>query len=78
VLGIAGNYCEPLPAADIYLLKSIQHDWDVRSRTTLLENICRAMNPGARLFIVEIVVEDNAASVARQHMLMPPERQVAR
>jgi hypothetical protein len=63
VHGIAGNFFEPLPAADIYLLKFILHDWDDRACTTLLANVCHAMNPGARLFIVEMVVQDNAASL---------------
>lgn len=58
-----GNFVEPLPAADIYLLKFMLHDWDDRACPTLLENVCHAMNPGARLFIVEMVVEDNAASM---------------
>ncbi len=63
VRGIVGNFFEPLPAADVYLLKFILHDWDDRACTTLLANIRHAMNPGARLFIVEMVVEDNTTSL---------------
>jgi hypothetical protein len=56
VTGIAGNFFESVPDADIFLLKFILHDWDDRSCITLLGNVRRAMKPGSRLFIVEMVV----------------------
>jgi hypothetical protein len=63
VRGIGGDFFEQVPAADIYLLKFILHDWDDRSCTALLDNIRRAMNPAARLFIVEMVVAHTAPSL---------------
>ncbi|WP_197383598.1 methyltransferase [Mycolicibacterium mengxianglii] len=53
--GIGGDFLESVPSADIYLLKFVLHDWDDRTCITLLGNIRRAMNPSARLFIVEMV-----------------------
>lgn len=63
VSGIAGDFTESVPESDIYLLKFILHDWDDRTCVTLLRNIRRAMNPGARLFIVEMVIENLTATV---------------
>ncbi|OBJ23112.1 methyltransferase [Mycobacterium colombiense] len=63
VAGLSGDFLESVPGADIYLLKFILHDWDDGTCTTLLGNIRRAMNPGARLFIVEMVVANDAPTV---------------
>ena len=63
VTGIAGNFLESVPGADIYLLKFILHDWDDQACVTLLTNIRRAMNPGARLFIVEMLIAHDAATI---------------
>ncbi|HEY1842343.1 MAG TPA: methyltransferase [Mycobacterium sp.] len=63
VTGIAGNFFESVPNADIFLLKFILHDWDDRSCITLLGNVRRAMNPGGRLFIVEMVVAPDRATI---------------
>lgn len=63
VTGIAGNFFESVPGADIFLLKFVLHDWDDRSCLTLLANIRRAMNPGSRLFIVEMVVAPDGATL---------------
>jgi hypothetical protein len=63
VSGIAGDFFEEVPNADIYLLKFILHDWDDQRCVTLLTNIRRAMNPSARLFIVEMLIENDAATI---------------
>jgi ubiquinone/menaquinone biosynthesis C-methylase UbiE len=60
--GIAGDFFDSVPAADIYLLKYILHDWDDESCNKILFNIRRAMNPGARLFIVETMFTDEGVS----------------
>lgn len=58
--GIAGDFLISVPAADLYLLKFILHDWDDDSCVKILSNICSSMKPGARLFIVEMVIADPA------------------
>lgn len=60
IIGVPGDFFDSLPAGDIYLLKFIIHDWDDESCIKILTNIRQAMNPGARVFIVEMVMDDNA------------------
>ncbi|SRR5712691_1046316 len=53
----AGSFFETVPAGgDAYLLSHIIHDWSEDLSLTLLGNCRRAMNPGSRLLIVEMVL----------------------
>lgn len=61
--GTAGDFFESVPAADLYLLKSVLHDWSDQHCGKILSNIRGAMNPGARLFIVEMTVTNHATSI---------------
>jgi hypothetical protein len=70
VKGIPGDFFEKIPSGDIYLLKFILHDWDDESCVRILSKIREAMNPGARLFIVEMVVSGEGASVGAALMDM--------
>ncbi|HEY6574350.1 MAG TPA: methyltransferase [Mycobacterium sp.] len=54
--GIVGDFFQEVPAADVYLLKFVLHDWDDESCVRILSNIRTAMKPGARLFIVEMAI----------------------
>jgi hypothetical protein len=56
--GIAGDFLDSVPAADLYLLKFILHDWNDESCIKILSTIRHSMKPGARLFIVEMVIAD--------------------
>src|SRR3954470_7141889 len=52
-----GDFFEHVPAnADAYVLSHIIHDWDDPRCLTILGNIRKAMNPSARLLIVEMVL----------------------
>ncbi|MGP2436943.1 methyltransferase [Streptomyces sp. JW3] len=51
-----GDFFESVPAADIYVLSFILHDWDDESGAGILESIRKAANPGARVLILEGVV----------------------
>ena len=62
--GTGGDFFDSVPAADLYLLKFVLHDWNDESCVKILSNIRRAMNPGARLFITEMVFTDQAASLS--------------
>jgi SAM-dependent methyltransferase len=55
---IAGDFFESVPAADIYVLSYVLHDWDDESCARILRSIARAAAPGARLVIIELVLAD--------------------
>jgi hypothetical protein len=51
---VSGSFFEDVPVGgDVYLLKSIVHDWNDRDALHLLRNCRRAMQSGARLLIIE-------------------------
>jgi len=56
---IAGDFfTDALPAADLYLLMEVLHDWDDADATGILGAVRRAARPGARVLIIEILVPD--------------------
>ncbi|MEQ1871696.1 MAG: methyltransferase [Vicinamibacterales bacterium] len=51
---VAGDLLQPgLPPADIYLLKSVLHNWDDQTALAILRNCRDAMKPNGRLLLVE-------------------------
>ncbi len=57
----SGSFFDAVPeGCDAYLLKNILHDWDDERSVTILENCRRAMRPGNRVLVVELVVEPDA------------------
>lgn len=51
---LAGDFFVAVPAgADLYLLKSVLHNWDDARATSLLERCAAALGGRARLVIVE-------------------------
>ena len=62
--GTEGDFFAYVPAADLYLLKFILHDWDDESCRKILRNIRRAMQPGARVVIVEMIVSHDSIGAA--------------
>jgi SAM-dependent methyltransferase len=53
---VAGDFFVSVPEADLYLLKNILHDWDDGQGVRILENCRRAMRPGGRVIVVELVL----------------------
>jgi hypothetical protein len=52
-----GSFFESVPGGgDAYLLSHIIHDWDDNQCLTILGNCRRAMNPGGRVLIIEMVL----------------------
>jgi hypothetical protein len=49
-----------VPAADLYVLKFVLHDWDDPSCVEILSRCREAMTPGGRIAIVEMIVGDTA------------------
>ena len=54
----AGDFFAAVPAADLYLLKAVLHDWDDDSCARILRNCREAARPGARLIVIENVIRD--------------------
>ena len=53
----AGSFFERVPAgADAYLLSHIIHDWGEAQCLAILRNCRRAMRPGSRLLLIEMVL----------------------
>jgi hypothetical protein len=53
---VAGDFFASVPAAGAYIMKHIIHDWDEERCVEILSNVRRAMEPGAKLLVVETVV----------------------
>ncbi|GFG63914.1 hydroxyneurosporene-O-methyltransferase [Mycobacterium kubicae] len=63
---VSGNFFDSVPAADIYVLSAVLHDWDDASALRILNAIGGAANPGAHLLLFELVVpEDDAPHAAK-------------
>lgn len=53
---VGGDFFESAPAADVYILSYILHDWNDESCRRILATIAKSAKPGARLVIVESVI----------------------
>jgi hypothetical protein len=51
---VGGDFFDHVPAGgDLYVVKSILHDWDDEPALRILENVHRASAPGSRLAVIE-------------------------
>jgi len=63
---VAGDFFQAVPEGDVYLLKQVLHDWSDEQCVTILRNCARAMKPGGKVAVVEMVVpEDGTPSLAQ-------------
>jgi hypothetical protein len=54
---VGGDFFASVPeGADMYLLRYVLHDWDDASCLRILRNCRKAMAPGARLYVLEMVL----------------------
>ena len=76
---VAGDFFDAIPAgADVYMLKSVIHDWPDDRAITILRTCKRAMHANAKLLLVERMMperlgpSDQSESLARSdlHMLV--------
>jgi SAM-dependent methyltransferase len=59
---VGGDFFSDLPSTgDLYLLKSVLHNWDDDDALRILHCCRRAMTPGARLLVAERIVPADAA-----------------
>jgi SAM-dependent methyltransferase len=55
----AGDFFEHVPdGADLYILKSVIHDWDDRQSERILKNCRRALKGGGKLILIERMMPD--------------------
>jgi SAM-dependent methyltransferase len=64
---VAGDFFESLPAGgDLYILSRILMDYDDGASVRLLGNCRRAMRPGGRVLIVQLLMPEQAHGPARE------------
>jgi hypothetical protein len=64
-----GSFFERVPpAGDAYLLSHVLHDWAEEQCLIILENCRRAMKPGSRLLIIEMVLPGGSAPHAAKRL----------
>jgi hypothetical protein len=73
----AGSFFETVPAGgDVYLLSHIIHDWTQDQCLKILGNCSRAMNPGGKVLIIEMVIppgnEPHPGKMLDMMMLLGP------
>lgn len=57
LLLVSGDFFEVVPSGgDLYLLRYILHDWDDEKCVRILENCRRAMRPGGRIVVLEMIL----------------------
>lgn len=58
-----GDFFDEVPeGGDVYVLKGVLHDWSDEQCVTILRNCKRAMNPGGRVMVAEIVIKPEGDS----------------
>jgi SAM-dependent methyltransferase len=64
---IPGDFFNSIPGSgDLLILKNIIHNWDDKQALDLLKNINRAIRPGSRVLIIEMIVPPgNRPSLAK-------------
>jgi hypothetical protein len=53
---VAGDFFAAVPTADLYLLKTVLHDWDDDRASAILRNCRSAVRDGGRALVVETVI----------------------
>ena len=70
----AGSFFDAVPrGADVYVLKTVLHDWDDERSKKILSVVRSAMEPGARLVLADFIVEadcDDYTVMIDMHMML--------
>ncbi|WP_394617871.1 methyltransferase [Lentzea sp. JNUCC 0626] len=56
---VAGNFFDGVPAADVYLLSYVLHDWDDEACVRILSNLKKTLAPHGRIAVFDAVVGDD-------------------
>ncbi|MER6239079.1 methyltransferase [Streptomyces clavifer] len=54
---VGGDFFDEVPSADVHLLKFVLHDWDDDACVRVLRNCRRALRPGGRVLVMELLVD---------------------
>jgi hypothetical protein len=67
---VAGSFFDQMPAgADLYLLKSVLHNWDDARCVQILARCCAAMAPHGRVLVIERVVAERIGTSAHDRVV---------
>ena len=73
---VGGSFFEDVPPADVYLIKSILHDWTDADCLRILRTVRHAATSDSRLLVIELVLgepnEDLQGKLMDLHMLVMP------
>ncbi|MGW3353501.1 methyltransferase [Nonomuraea rubra] len=58
---VGGDFFEKVPSGDLHLLKFVLHDWDDASCVRILRNCRESLNPGGRVLVMELIVDEVGA-----------------
>jgi hypothetical protein len=62
---VAGSFFDAIPAGgDVYLMKSVLHNWPDDRALDILRHCRQAMRDGARLLVIERILAESAADTA--------------
>ena len=65
---VSGDFFEAVPeGGDLYLLRYVLHDWDDEKCVRILSNCRRAMRPGSRVLVLEMILGE----VGREPVVVP-------
>jgi hypothetical protein len=51
---------DPIPPCDLYVMMTVLHDWSDADSIVILENLRKNAPPGARLLLVEAIIDEHA------------------
>lgn len=63
---VGGSFFEAVPAADLYLLKQVLHDWTDEECLRILRTIRRAIRPGGRIAVIDHILAETPAPTEAQ------------
>ena len=63
---VGGSFFEEVPAADLYLLKQVLHDWTDEECLRILGAVRRAILPGGRLAVIDHILSEAPAPTEAQ------------
>jgi hypothetical protein len=61
-IAFPANFFESVPAADLYLLKHVLHDWSDDEAVSILKRCRESVKPGGRIAVVEILLGEMGES----------------
>ena len=67
---VAGDFFAAVPeGADVYLLKSVLHDWNDADCVRILRSVSAALAPAGRVFVIERLVGEPAGTTTADRMV---------